>query len=41
MIILTGSFFDSSEKPELIKAIDKPAAIHSQSWMHSMDVSAV
>jgi len=31
LIILTGSFFDSSEKPELLKAIDKPPAIHSQS----------
>jgi len=33
--ILFCSLFSSSEKPVLIKAIEKPAEIHPQTYMHS------
>jgi len=41
LTIHMGSAFDSSEKTALIKAIDKLASNHSQSYIHSMDMSAV
>jgi len=39
--ILLSSTFDSSEKPALIKAFDKPAAIHLQNYMNCMCVCSL
>jgi len=41
LIILLNSVFDSSEKPALVKAIDKPAEISFQNKMHSMCVCSL